>query len=113
MFNNKGESKMFNKKKDEEKNVWLVIEKCSYSNAENESFSVAKKAYSLQDAVAFKFALDKLNDRNNQSYFVATEIESGFNEVVKLHNKSVEDGSYYERHPEVKRPDKQPELPFK
>jgi hypothetical protein len=106
MFNNKGESKM-----NEQKNVWLVIEKNIYGD--NQVFTVAKKAYSLQDAVAFKFALDKLNDRNNQSYFVATEIESGFNEVVKLHNKSVEDGSYYERHPEVKRPDKQPELPFK
>ena len=94
-----------------EKNVWLVIEK--YGLDKYQTFSVAKKAYSLQDAVAFKSALDKLNDRDNQSYFIATEIESGFNEVVKLHNKSVEDGSYYVRHPEIKDPDKQPELPFK
>ena len=77
-----------------EKNVWLVIEKCSYG--ESQTFTVAKKAFSLQDAIGFKVALDKLNDRDNQSYFIATEIESGFNEVVKLHNKSVEDGSYYE-----------------
>jgi hypothetical protein len=92
---------MFNKKK-ENKMVWLVIEK--YGTTEH-IFKVAKKAYSLADAVAFKSALDKLNDRDNQSYFIATEIESGFNEVVKLHNKSVEDGSYYESHPEIKRPD--------
>ena len=94
---------MFNKKKDEEKNVWLVIEK--YGSDKYQTFTVAKKAYSLADAVGFKVALEKLNDRDNQSYFIATEIESGFNEVVKLHNQSVEDGSYYERHPEVKRPE--------
>ena len=101
MFKNMKENKM----------VWLVMEK--YGSGQYETFSVAKKAYSLADAVTFKDALDRLNDRDNQSYFIATEIESGFNEVVKLHNKSVEDGSYYDRHPEVKRPDKQPELPFK
>ena len=91
---------MFNKKKDEEKNVWLVIERCSYGTT-NPTFSVAKKAFSLQDAVGFKVALEKLNDRDNQSYFIATEIESGLSEVVKLHNQSVEDGSYYESHPEI------------
>ena len=90
MFNNKGESKMSN-----EKNVWHVIEKCSYGTTAP-TFSVAKNAFSLQDAVGFKVALEKLNDRDNQSYFIASEIESGLNEVIKLHNKSVEDGSYYE-----------------
>ena len=104
MFNNE----RINKMSKENKMVWLVIEKYG-----SQTFTVAKKAYSLQDAVAFKSALDKLNDRDNQSYFIATEIESGLNEVIKLHNKSVEDGSYYVRHPEIKDPDKQPELPFK
>ena len=94
---------MFGKKK-ENKMVWLVIEKNSYSTG-SERFTVAKKAYSLADAVGFKDALDKLNDVIDQTYFIATEIESGFNEVVKLHNKSVEDGSYYKSHPEVKRPE--------
>jgi len=89
MFNNKGESQM-NKQQD----VWLVIEK--YGSDKYQTFSVAKKAFSLQDAIGFKVALEKLNDRDNQSYFIATEIESGLNEVIKLHNKSVEDGSYYE-----------------
>ena len=78
-----------------QQNVWLVIERCSYGTT-NPTFSVAKTAFSLQDAVAFKVALEKLNDRDNQSYFISTEIESGLNEVIKLHNKSVEDGSYYE-----------------
>ena len=95
MFNNNGESKMFNKKK-EQKKVWLVIEKNTYGYTNNETFTVAKKAYSNEDAIGFKVALDKLNDRDNQSYFISTEIESGLNEVIKLHNKSVEDGSYYE-----------------
>ena len=71
-----------------EKNVWLIIEK--YGSDKHQSFTVAKKAYSLQDAIGFKVALDNLNDRDNQSYFIATEIESGLNEVIKLHNKSVE-----------------------
>ena len=91
------------KKKQENKMVWLVIEKTTYSTG-SERFSVAKKAYSLAEAVGFKDALDKLNDVIDQTYFIATEIESGFNEIVQLHNKSVEDGSYYERHPEIKRP---------
>ena len=47
----------------------------------------------------------QLNDRDNQSYFIATDVESATNEVIKFHNKSVEDGSYYERHPEIKRPE--------
>jgi hypothetical protein len=94
---------MFKKKK-ENKMVWLVIEKLNYSTG-SESFRVAKKAYSLTEAVEFKSALEKLSDDVDQSYFIATEIESGFNEVIKLHNQSVEDGSYYERHPEVKRPE--------
>ena len=81
-----------------------MIEKTTYSTG-NERFSVAKKAYGLADAVDFKVALDKLSDDVDQTYFIATAIESGFNEVVKLHNKSVEDGSYYERHPEIKRPE--------
>ena len=89
MFNNNGERKM-----NEQKNVWLVIEK--YGSDKYQTFTVAKKAFSLQDAIGFKAALDNLNDKDNQSYFIATEIESGLSEVVKLHNQSVKDGSYYE-----------------
>ena len=94
---------MFNKKK-EPKKVWLVIEKNTYDYTNNETFTVAKKAYSSDEAIGFKVALDQLNDRDNQSYFIATDVESATNEVIKFHNKSVEDGSYYERHPEIKRP---------
>jgi hypothetical protein len=88
MFNNNGESKMFNKKK-EQKKVWLVIEKNTYGYTNNETFTVAKKAYSNEDAIGFKVALDKLNDRDNQSYFIATDIESATSEVIKYHNQKV------------------------
>ena len=88
MFNNNGESQMFNKKK-EQKKVWLVIEKNTYGYSNNETFTVAKKAYSSDDAIGFKVALDKLNDRDNQSYFIATDVESATNEVIKFHNQKV------------------------
>ena len=93
--------------------VWFVIEKTNYLSNRTDSFRIAKHAYSLTKAVAFKEYLEKLCEDTQQSYFIASETERGFSEVVKLHNKSVEDGSYYEKHPEIKRPDKQPELPFK
>ena len=88
MFNNNGESKMFNKKK-EQKKVWLVIEKNTYGYSNNETFTVAKKAYSNDEAIGFKVALDKLNDRDNQSYFIATDVESATDEVIKFHNQKV------------------------
>ena len=97
MFGNNG-------KKKANKMVWLVIEKNVYSSS-TETFTVSKKAYSLDEAVEFKYALEKLNDRNNQSYFIATEIQDGMNYVIEKHNQSVVDGSYYEKHPEIKRPE--------
>ena len=95
----------------ENKMVWFVIEKTSYSMG-GERFRIAKHAYSLTKAVAFKEYLEKLCEDKDQSYFIASETERGFSEVIKLHNQSVADGSYYEKHPEVKRPDKQLKLPF-
>ena len=95
MFGNNG-------KKKENKMVWLVIEKNVYSSS-MEEFSVKKKAYGLDEAVEYKLALEKLNDRDNQSYFIATEIQDGMNYVIEKHNQSVADGSYYEKHPEIKR----------
>ena len=97
----------------ENKMVWFVIEKTSYSTGRADSFRIAKHAYSLTDVVGFKDALEKLCEDTGQSYFIASETERGFSEVIKLHNQSVADGSYYEKHPEIKRPDKQLELPFK
>ena len=97
MFGNNGRKK-------ENKMVWLVIEKNVYSSS-TETFTVSKKAYSLKEATEYQSALEKLNDRNNQSYFIATEIQDGMNYVIEKHNQSVADGSYYEKHPEIKRPE--------
>jgi len=79
---------MFGKKK-ENKMVWLVIEKNIYGYSHNETFTVAKKAYSLDEAVAFKVSLDQLNDRDNQSYFIATDVDTAMDKVIDLHNKKV------------------------
>ena len=87
MFNNNGESKMFGKKK-EQKKVWLVIEKISYSD-NTDNFYVAKKAYSLDEATAFKVSLDQLNDRDTRSYFLATDVDTAMDKVITLHNQKV------------------------
>jgi len=94
---------MFNKKKEKEmktKKVWLVIEKNVFSNF-NDSYSVAKKAHSLDEAIEYKLALTKLNDRDNQSYFLASDVDTILANVTKHHNKSVENGTYYDNHPEI------------
>ena len=85
MFNKKGESQMFNKKK---KEVWLIIEKHDYSNVSS-SYRVAKVAYSLDDAVAFKVSLEQLNESSNESYFIATDSDTTMNTVISLHNQKV------------------------
>ena len=77
---------MFGKNK-KKKDVWLVIEKNTYGYTNNETFTVAKKAYSLQNAVSFKVALEDLNDRDNQSYFIATEVENAIDYAIDVHNK--------------------------
>jgi len=96
------------------KKVWLVIEKNTYGD--NQSFSVVKNHTSLDEVVRYKECLEKLNDRKTQTYFLASDVDTVLENVVKHHNKSVENGSYYERHPEIKKPEvKKPseeEMPF-
>ena len=92
----------------EKKKVWLVIEKNSYG--ESQSFSVVKQHTSIDEAVNYKLCLEKLNDRENQSYFLASDVDTILGNVAKSHNKSVENGSYYKQHPEVKKPTE--EMPF-
>ena len=78
---------MFDKKK---KEVWLIIEKHDYSNVSS-SYRVAKVAYSLDDAVAFKVSLEQLNESSNESYFIATDSDTTMNTVISLHNQKVAD----------------------
>ena len=84
--------------------VWLVIEKNVYGE-NSQSFSVIKFANTIEGAMKFKVHLEALNDRKNQTYFLASDSETIMNTVVSNHNKSVENGSYYEKHPEIERPD--------
>ena len=92
MFNNKKERG----KMSEQKNVWLVIEKYVYSNSSS-THSVKKQAYSLKEAVEFKVALEKLNEQKDVSYFLASDIDTVLANVAEHHNKSVENGTYYNK----------------
>ena len=83
--------------------VWLVIEKNVYGSTQ--TFSVIKNHKDIDEAMKYKIYLEALNDRDNQSYFLASDVDTVMNKVVTSHNKSVSNGSYYEKHPEVKRPD--------
>ena len=85
MFNNKGESQMFNKKK---KEVWLIIERHDYSNVSS-SYRVAKVAYSFDSAIGFKIALENLNESDAESYFIATDADNAMDKVITLHNEKV------------------------
>jgi len=89
--------------------VWLVIEKNIYG--ENQSFSVIKNADTIESAMKFKVHLEALNDRKNQTYFLASDVDTVMDKVVSAHNKSVSNGTYYEKHPEVKKPSEE-EMPF-
>ena len=83
--------------------VWLVIEKNVYSE-NSQSFTVIKNHKNIDEAMKYKLCLEKLNDRKNQSYFLASDVDTVLENVAKSHNKSVENRSYYENHPEVKKP---------
>jgi hypothetical protein len=87
----------------ETKKVWLVIEKNTYGSSPS-SYTVAKHNVSIDEAMRYKVCLEKLNDRKTQTYFLASDSDTIMNTVISSHNKSVENGSYYEKHPEVKNP---------
>ena len=86
-----------------DKNIWLVIEKYVYTNT-SASHSVKKTAYSVEEALEFKSALEKLNEQKDVSYFLASDVDTVMNNVISAHNKSVANGTYYDKHPEIKRP---------
>ena len=83
--------------------VWLVIEKNVYG--ESQSFSVVKNHKNIDEAMRYKLCLEKLSDRDNQTYFLASDVDNVLENVAYHHNKSVENGSYYKNHPEVKLPE--------
>jgi len=83
--------------------VWLVIEKNVYGDSQ--SFSVVKNHKNIDEAMRYKLCLEKLSDRDNQTYFLASDVDTVLENVAHHHNKSVENGSYYKNHPEVKLPE--------
>ena len=88
----------------ETKKVWLVIEKTTYGSSPS-SYTVAKHNVSIDEAMRYKVCLEKLNDRKTQTYFLASDTDTILANVAKHHNKSVENGTYYDKHPEIDRPD--------
>ena len=93
----------------ENKKVWLVIEKNTYGDTQ--SFSVIKHHTSIEEAMRYKVCLEKLNDRKNQTYFLASDTDTILNNVAKHHNKSVENGT----HPDMKKSEEkklEEEMPF-
>jgi len=96
MFNNQTkEDKMSDETKDK-KDIWLVIEKYVYTNSSS-THSVKKTAYSVEEAIGFKLALEKLNEQKDVSYFLASDVDTVLANVAEHHNKSVENGTYYKK----------------
>ena len=102
MFNNQTKEDKMSEEKKDYKDIWLVIEKYVYSNS-TPSHSVKKTATSVEEAIGFKLALEKLNEQRDVSYFLASDIDTVLSNTIKHHNQSIKDGSYYAKHPEIKK----------
>jgi len=72
----------------DKKDIWLVIEKYVYSNS-TPSHTVRKTATSVEEAIGFKLALEKLNEQKDVSYFLASDVDTVMNNVITAHNQSV------------------------
>ena len=97
---------MFGRKENNMSNnkVWIVIEKSTYGE-NSYGYSIIKTANTIEKAVNYKVHLDALNDSKNKCYFLASDVDTVLENVAHHHNKSVENGSYYKNHPEVKLPE--------
>jgi|TARA_R100001530_G_scaffold21365_1_gene17617 hypothetical protein len=87
MFNNQTKEDKMSEVKDK-KDIWLVIEKYVYSNS-TPSHSVKKTATSVEEAIGFKLALEKLNEQQDVSYFLASDVDTVMDQVISSHNQSV------------------------
>ena len=87
MFNNQTKEDKMSEVKDK-KDIWLVIEKYVYSNS-TPSHTVRKTATSVEEAIGFKLALEKLNEQKDVSYFLASDVDTVMNNVITAHNQSV------------------------
>ena len=102
MFNlkNTGEKMTTPKKK------WLVVEVITFSET-SESRTLKKVADTFDQALKFKACLEELakDERTDAQYYLASDSETIMDKVISAHNKSVRDGTYYEEHPDVKKPE--------
>ena len=71
--------------------VWLVIEKNVYGE-NSQSFSVVKSHKNIDEAISYKLCLEKLNDKKNQSYFLASDVDTVLENVAKSHNNRLKMG---------------------
>jgi len=90
MFNNQTKEDKMSEEKKDKKDIWLVIEKYVYTNS-SATHSVKKTAYSIDEAIGFKLALEKLNEQKDVSYFLASDIDTVMNGVISSHNQSVKE----------------------
>ena len=88
MFNNQTKEDKVSEEKKDNKTFWLVIEKYVYSNS-TPSHTVRKTATSVEEAIGFKLALEKLNEQTDVSYFLASDVDTVMEQVISSHNQSV------------------------
>ena len=72
------------------KKIWLVIEKSNYGGTTS-SYRIEKTADTIEQAITFKVHLDALNDSKNKSYFLASDIDTVLNNVIYHRNKGVKE----------------------
>ena len=72
------------------KKIWLVIEKHTYGE-NNHGYTISKVADTIEQATTYKVHLDALNDKENRTYFIASDISTIIDKVVYHHNKSVDE----------------------
>ena len=90
MFNNQTKEDKMSEEKKDKKDIWLVIEKYVYTNS-SATHSVKKTAYSIDEAIGFKLALEKLNEQKDVSYFLASDIDTVMNGVISSHNQALKE----------------------
>ena len=76
---------------------------CNILSRFTNNYNIAKIADTVEQATTYKVHLDALNDSKNKAYFLASDVDTVLENVAHHHNKSVENGSYYEKHPEVEK----------
>tara|TARA_R100000329_G_scaffold130081_1_gene109154 strand:- start:192 stop:536 length:345 start_codon:yes stop_codon:yes gene_type:complete len=88
------------------KKKWLVVEVITFSET-SESRTLSKVADTFDQALKLKVCLEELakDERTDKHYYIASDSETILNKVIGEHNESVENGTYYEKNPDIKKPE--------